>query len=447
VKPQRRVAPLPHAPIDPVELAAIIAPYSQPAMVLLCLLLATSCSTVTAMVFAPWMQTATGTGRVVAYAPVERQQTVQSPIEGRVVRWHVAEGSRVKAGDPIVDMSDVDPQILSRLGQERTALVARIDAAQARIDAVGSRRAALEGSRRAGLAGSRQRTDMASARLSAAQQAVTAAEATETTARLNLERLRALAADGLRSHRDLELAQLDEIRARTDVDRARASYSAAQAETAALRSDLDKFGNDATASVDDARVAQATAQAEIASAQAELARIEVRLSRQSAQAVKAPRDGTILRLLANNEAEVLKNGAPLAILVPDADARAVELWIDGNDAPLIAAGRKVRLQFEGWPAVQFTGWPSVAVGTFGGVVTLVDSHDNGAGRFRVLVVPDEGEAWPSGTFLRQGTRANGWVLLNRVRLGYELWRQFNGFPPVVATDEAAALMKARGLDK
>jgi hypothetical protein len=23
---------------------------------------------------------------------------------------------------------------------------------------------------------------------------------------------------------------------------------------------------------------------------------------------------------------------------------------------------------------------------------------------------------------------NGWLLMNRVRLGYELWRTFNGFP-------------------
>jgi hypothetical protein len=26
-------------------------------------------------------------------------------------------------------------------------------------------------------------------------------------------------------------------------------------------------------------------------------------------------------------------------------------------------------------------------------------------------------------------------MLSRVRLGYEIWRQLNGFPPVVAKDE------------
>jgi hypothetical protein len=109
--------------------------------------------------------------------------------------------------------------------------------------------------------------------------------------------------------------------------------------------------------------------------------------------------------------------------------------------PMVMAGAPVRLQFEGWPALQFSGWPSVAVGTFGGRVVLVDPTDNGRGRFRVLVEPDErDEPWPSNRFLRQGVRANGWVLLNVVPLGFELWRQFNGFPPVISPDEPGAAM-------
>ena len=45
---------------------------------------------------------------------------------------------------------------------------------------------------------------------------------------------------------------------------------------------------------------------------------------------------------------------------------------------------------------------------------------------------------PGPRWLRQGVRANGWVLLNVVPVGYELWRQFNGFPPVVSMDEPPA---------
>jgi membrane fusion protein, adhesin transport system len=62
----------------------------------------------------------------------------------------------------------------------------------------------------------------------------------------------------------------------------------------------------------------------------------------------------------------------------------------------------------------------------------VDATDNGLGVFRIVVVPDGDEPWPEGRFLRQGVRANGWILLDQVRLGFELWRQFNGFPPNVS---------------
>ena len=117
-------------------------------------------------------------------------------------------------------------------------------------------------------------------------------------------------------------------------------------------------------------------------------------------------------------------------MVPITEDRAVSLYVDGNDAALIQPGRAVRLQFEGWPAVQFSGWPSVAVGTFGGRVAFVDPSDDGRGDFRIVVVPDpEDGPWPAASYLRQGVLAKGWILLNQVRLGFELWRQFNGFPP------------------
>jgi multidrug efflux pump subunit AcrA (membrane-fusion protein) len=54
--------------------------------------------------FLPWQQTSVGAGRVVAFSPVDRQQDINSPIEGRVQRWHVSEGSRVTAGQLIVEL-------------------------------------------------------------------------------------------------------------------------------------------------------------------------------------------------------------------------------------------------------------------------------------------------------------------------------------------------------
>jgi hypothetical protein len=141
-----------------------------------------------------------------------------------------------------------------------------------------------------------------------------------------------------------------------------------------------------------------------------------------------PRRSASFRVIAQ-EGQLVKQGDPLIELVPVTTSRAVEVWLEGNDAALVRAGRPARLQFEGWPALQFVGWPQIARGTFAGEVKLVDLFDDGTGRFRVVIGPVNDEPWPDPVILRQGVRANGWVLLEVVPLGWELWRRLNAFPP------------------
>ncbi len=292
------------------------------------------------LVITPWQQTSQGHGRVIAFSPNDRVQNIDAPVDGRVVQWYVQEGSRLNEGDPIVEISDLDPQFIVNLRREHEAIKKRLDAS------------------------------------------IRAAE----TSKLNLDRQRQLFEEGLSSRRDFERAQVE--------------YSNLLAAEAA--------------------------------ASAELTRIDVRLSRQENQLVRAPRPGIIQFVFAGQgEAATIKAGQRLAVLVPDTHLRTVELFVDGNDLPLIQEGRKVRLQFEGWPAVQFSGWPSVAVGTFGGKVVNIDPSDNGTGEFRVLIVPESLEEWPDQRYLRQGTRAMGWILLDQVSVAYEIWRKLNGFPPML----------------
>ena len=157
--------------------------------------------------------------------------------------------------------------------------------------------------------------------------------------------------------------------------------------------------------------------------------------------IKAPRSGHIQQWFGLEGSDTVKEGDQLFVLVPQATELAVEMIVNGNDMPLVQHGYPVRLQFEGWPAVQFVGWPSVAIGTFGGRINRVLPTDDGRGNFRVLVTPEDhlphDNGWPSAQFLRQGVRTNGWVLLREVPLGYEIWRQLNGFPPSLTSPEDA----------
>ncbi len=390
-----------------------------------------------ALVFTPWQQSVSGMGGVSALTPFERTQMLSAPVEGRVLAWHASEGTKVKTGDLIVEMTDNDPQILERIGNERAAVTDRKGNGESRVSAHQDRLGRLEESRTNAVNAARSRVQMAIDRITQNEQAQTASEERLTAARLNLDRQRGLIKSGLTSQRTVELAQQEFATAEAELRRARAALSAARNEKRAIDDDLLKVQADAEAAIEGERAALNLARAEVANIRAELQRIDGRLSRQESMKIRAPRNGTVMRLLAQPNSELLKPGEPVVQFVPDTYDPIVELWLSGMDMPLVAAGDKVRLQFNGWPAIQFVGWPSVAVGTFGGVVKLLDATDTKEGKFRILIAPDPAdEAWPSQNYLRQGVQAKGWVLLRTVPLGWELWRRFNGFPPIIAENEA-----------
>ncbi len=395
------------------------------------LILATLASCV-ALGFAPWQQSIPGTGRIVALAPMERQQRIDAPVEGRIVRWFVVEGSRVRKGDPVAEMADLDPTLPVRLQMERTAVMDRIRAVTERERHLEERIEELDQSLKNELSAADFRIQQARDRVRANEESLDAAKAKAKAADLNLARHRALFPKGLVSQRQLEVAEADHNTASAELRRAEAQLNEARNFLRTTEVERARAANTGTAAVRDARASRESARSEVASARQSLQPVEVRLNRQSTQTVVASVDGTIFRLTAQPGTTVVKNGQEIASIVPDVSSAAVEIWIDGNDMPLVTPGRKARLQFEGWPAVQFVGWPSVAVGTFGGVVRLVDSTDDGRGSFRLLVEPDpDDQPWPDARYLRQGVRAKAWVLLNTVRLGFEGWRQFNGFPPSI----------------
>lgn len=165
-----------------------------------------------------------------------------------------------------------------------------------------------------------------------------------------------------------------------------------------------------------------------AEAASKLAQVEVKYSRQQRQLVLAPSNGYVQQLYSGNTSSIIKKGTRIAVFVPKTIKPAVELFVDGNDVPLIHKGRRVQLEFEGFPALQFSGWPGLGLGTFEGVVTSLDSTLSSNGKFRVMVEPVDISKWPDAKILRRGTKVLGWVQMNTVTLIYELWRQFNGFP-------------------
>jgi hypothetical protein len=159
--------------------------------------------------------------------------------------------------------------------------------------------------------------------------------------------------------------------------------------------------------------------------------------------VTSPQNGYITESVTTGIGELIKEGQKIVSIMPSNAKLAVEMYVRPIDLPLIKKGRHVRIQFDGWPAIVFSGWPNTSFGTYGGTVYAVDRFTQADGTFRVLVEPDEVDhKWPDA--LSVGGGANSMLLLEDVPIWYELWRQFNGFPPNYYIEGGGSKVKSTG---
>jgi membrane fusion protein, adhesin transport system len=377
----------------------------------------------------PWQQNVTGTGKVTAYVPSERVQSIDAPINGVVTKWHVQEGTKVKTGDLLLEMQDTDPNFANRLAQQNNQLIEKLNAKQSELNAYALQKESLIVARNAKISASKFKLEVAQQKIRASSEGVSSAQATKETAEMQFKRLSNLLSEGLVSKRDVEVAERDFIIANRSFNSAKVQLQSANAEANSALAELKEIEAQTNAYLQSTQATINKIQGEVADSQNSITSSNSSMARQQLRKVVAPADGVVYRLPINSKSRVISQGEPILTLVPETNKKAVELWVDGRDAPLIYVGREVRLEFEGWPAIQVPGWANVGVGTFGGKVAFVDPTDNGSGQFRIMVLPDNNVSWPSSQFLRQGISAKGWILLDKVTIAYEIWRILNNFPP------------------
>lgn len=359
--------------------------------------------------FLPWQQNIRGTGKVTALNPMNRPQTIQAVIAGQIRKWHVREGQYVTQGDTIVTISEVkekyfDPQLLSRMREQISAKESSLSSKDQKSKALTRQIKALK-------EGMNNKIEQTRAKLEAEQVRFKNAEN-------QYQRNKKLYESGnipLTKFQDIEYkfqgAQADYTNAKIEVDRVEAEY-------------LDKISK-AESDLSNTLAEIFDGQGDLAKYRNEYSNTEIRTNQYQ---ILAPQNGTVVKAMKAGLGETIKEGDAVCTIMPVASDVAIEMYVKAMDIPLLSKGRKVRIQFDGWPALQFSGWPSVSVGTFGGTVEVIDFVNSKPGEFRVLAVPDSlDQAWPKQ--LRNGSGIKGWVMLDDVPVWYEVWRQLNGFPP------------------
>lgn len=375
------------------------------------------------ILFLPWQQNIRGRGLVTALDPSHRPQTVETAIPGRIQKWHIKEGQFVNQGDTILSLTEIkekyfDPQLLMRLSQQ-------IDAKESSINSKDQKAKSLRGQ----IGALRQQLVV---KLEQAQAKLDAEKVRFQNAENQYQRNKMLYEAGnipLTKFQDFEYkfrgSEADYNNAKIELSRIDAEY-------------LDKI-NKAESELNNTLAELYDTQGTLAKLRNEYTNMEIRNEQYQ---VIAPQAGIVVKALKAGIGETIKEGEAVCTVMPEVSELAVAMYIKAMDVPLISKGRKVRIQFDGWPALQFSGWPNVSVGTFGGQVEVIDYVNSKPGEFRILVIPDsDDEMWPIQ--LRMGSGTKGWVMLNNVPIWFEVWRQLNGFPASIYEEPENPMIESK----
>ncbi|PRD47808.1 HlyD family secretion protein [Sphingobacterium haloxyli] len=389
------------------------------------------------VLFLPWTQNIKVTGKVSTLYQDQRPQQLNSPIPGKIIKWHVKNGDFVKRGDTILQLAEIkdaymDPNLIERTQKQVTAKHGVRSYYQAKIATTDSQIAALRSVRDLKLEQLEVKVDQLESRLDGEQAELQAIEAELSLSEDQYNRQKKMYEEGLVSLTQFQqrtLAYRNAIAKRTSAEnkvmQTKQDILNAAIEQQATRQDyaekLSKMEGDRFQSLGQIE----NNNGEIAKLENQMANYQVR---QGLYFVLASQDGQVIQLNKSGIGEILKESESIGTVVPSDVAYAVEISIKPVDLPLFKVGQRVMCIFDGFPAIVFSGWPNSSYGTFAGRVIAVESNISPSGAFRALVVPDsESKPWPPQ--IKIGTGTQGIAILNDVPIWYELWRNINGFPP------------------
>ena len=384
----------------------------------------------------PWTQNFNSDGFVTALNQENRPQTVQSTIAGRIEKWFVHEGEIVKKGDTILVLTEVkdkyfDPQTTERLAEQLKAKEQSLVVTKEKVVALQNQILALKSGEQLSISKGRNKIIQSSLKVKSDSMDLIAASVDNETAKLQLERQEKLFSQGLKSLTEVEQKRLKyqetfskKIATENKLNGSRQELLNSSIEINSIKAEyLDKTSK-AESDKNSAESYYYSLEGEISKMKNEYKNLQIR---NTFYAITAPQNGSLVRASKNGIGETIKEGEAVATIMPSKMNVAVELYVKPMDMPLISHGTKVRLQFDGWPAMVFSGWPNTSFGTFGGVIEVIDKIDT-KGKYRILVVPDsEQEKWPE--LIPIGSGVYGWAMLNDVPIWFEIWRELNGFPP------------------
>ncbi|GGX29214.1 HlyD family secretion protein [Aquimarina muelleri] len=388
------------------------------------------------ILFLPWTQNISGAGFLTTLKPDQRPQTIQSPIPGRIEKWYVKEGDFVNKGDTILFISEIkneyfDPNLVARTGQQIEAKTMSVNSYEGKVKAIENQINALMNERTLKLQQAKNKLLQSKLKVQSDSIDFEAAKTNISIAERQYERIVQLEKEGLKSLTDIEEKRLKLQETQAKLLSQENKLLASKNEIINAQVEINRVQAEYTDKISKSQSDKFTAQSNQFDAKAQVTKLENEYTnyemRNDMYYIKAPQSGFINKTLRSGVGETFKEGDPLVNIMPSEYDLAVETYVKPIDIPLIHVGEKIRVQFDGWPAIVFSGWPNVSYGTYGGKIVAIETFISDNGKYRILIAPDpDDHEWPK---IQVGSGAATMALLEDVPIWFEIWRQLNGFPP------------------
>lgn len=389
------------------------------------------------ILFLPWTQNISGAGAVTTLKPDQRPQTIHTAIAGRIEKWYVKEGDFVNKGDTILFISEtkddyLDPNLVKNTeSQMKAKEMAQISYGD-KVTTLDSQIAAIKRERNLKLEQARNKIRQSILKVTSDSMDLEAVKTQVKIANIQYNRSIALNKDGLKAVTDLEEKRLKLQDVDAKIITQENKLLTSKNELINAKVEINRITAEYNEKEQKARSDQFTALSNQFDTEAQVNKLKNQYVnyqiRNGMYYIKAPQSGYVNRALQSGLGETIKEGTQIVSIMPSKYDIAVETFVSPMDLPLIHKGEKVRIWFDGWPAIVFSGWPNMSYGTFGGKIVAVENFISNNGKFRVLIAPDETEEkWPIQVSV--GSGAQTIALLDNVPVWFELWRTLNGFPP------------------
>ena len=389
------------------------------------------------VLFLPWTQNISSSGHVTTLYQDQRPQQINTVIPGKIIKWYIKEGDIIKKGDTIVQLADtkddyLDSNLVERTKDQLVSKEQKLLFYGEKINAIESQINAIEKNRELKINSYENKIEQFKRKLISDSSEVVSAEVDYKISTEQLSRGKQMNNQGVISLVELERRTAQYNKALAILTEKQQKLLNTKLEINIAKIDINAIRQEADDKIFKSRSEIATSRGEFAGTTGEVAKnknvLANYISRGNQKWLIAPQDGQIIKAKKSGINEIVKEGEMIVEMVPTKIDHAIELFIEPMDLILINSGQKVRMIFDGFPAIVFSGWPDNSYGTFAGKVSMVENNRNENGKFRILVIPDNQEKpWPKE--LKMGTGVRGFALLKTVPIWYELWRQINGFPP------------------